>query len=129
MFVLDSNKENKNESLQICVGGSDIFYLPKEKFDNFHFMSKLFRKYKVFLEIAVPTLLAGLAPKSNMEIMYGYYAWFEKRMDKNLDTFIHPVKILKMIATENGTQFCKLLKMENSNIYAENIQQIRFPDS
>ena len=129
LFVLDSNKENKNESLQICVSGSDLFYLPKEKFDNFHFMSKLFRKYKVFLEIAVPTLLAGLVPKSDVEIMYGYYAWFEKRMDTNLDTFIHPVKILKMIATENGTQFCKLLKMENSNIYAENIQKIRFPDS
>ena len=128
LFLLDLKKLRKNESLQVCVSGSDIFYLPKEKFQVFHFMSQLFRKYNVFLEIAVPTLLAGLAPSSEIEILYGYYSWDERRNDSNLDLFIHPVKILKMISTQYGTQFCKLLKIDNSNIYAANIHKIRFSD-
>jgi hypothetical protein len=39
---------------------SDIFYLPRSNFKQFVFISEIFRRFKVYVEIGVSTILAGL---------------------------------------------------------------------
>ena len=112
---------NKNNSIpSAAMGGADLFYLPRKKFDFFHIISQLFRKHNVFLEIAVPTILAGIDEEKSMEIIEGKYFWgkqFDFKHYNSTGTFAHPVKISQK---ENIKPICEILindafKISNSN--------------
>ena len=102
--------------------GSDIFYLPKSKFEIFHFMSAIFRKFDYFLELAVPGLLSGLDAHAHIEILKGTYSWNYdngRRLNFSLynDTgaFYHPFKYSLYTASELGKQFCEMYIQEKLN--------------
>ena len=40
-----------NETITTAVDFSDIFYLPKSKFKNYHFLSSLTNRFEIFLGI------------------------------------------------------------------------------
>lgn len=86
-------------------GRSDIFYVPQRLAIEFTFLSSVFYKYKVFLEIAVPTMFRLLDVSLNFETLTGYYMpgrvgelpvtdsrylWTLYNEDLN---FIHPLKL------------------------------------
>ena len=62
MKNLELNKDSKSELQKYVFHGSDWFYLPRKKFEMFHYLNMNFRKVYTFLESAVPFLLAGLNP-------------------------------------------------------------------
>ena len=75
---------------------SDIFYLPRTKFKSFHFACELFRKHQVFLEIAVPTILAGIDDENTSQIYSGNYYWGRQFNFSNYNStqhFAHPMKL------------------------------------
>ena len=73
-------------------------------------ISSLFRRFNVFLEIAVPTILAGIEHANNIYKMNASYTW-SGQIDLNeyedLGYFAHPVKISQYYKTEGGKIFCE----------------------
>ena len=142
LSVLDSNKKTPGvEQSFVCItgnlpvtkynfsttSGSDIFYLPQSKFKPFHFVSKIFRKFDLFLEIAVPNLLAGLDANSNMQVLNGHFVWDKNRTSLNeAEAFAHPFKVSRFVSNETLAKFCQLLKFENTNVYIEKLKQLLF---
>ena len=57
----------------VCMHASDIFYLNKNSFRAFHLISSLFRRFSVFLELAVPTILAGIEDENNFLFIDGTF--------------------------------------------------------
>jgi hypothetical protein len=53
----------------------DVFYVPRSLFQRFHLISTLFRRFEVFLEVAVPYILTGLDPNNSMVRISGKYFW------------------------------------------------------
>ena len=105
---------NLNSSFQqqnrVCFHtGSDIFYVPRIKFNSFHLIASLFRYFDVWLELAVPSILGGLDVNENMEIIRGYFAWHGKDMFNVYDEidFYHPSKLITYEASSLGNKFCK----------------------
>lgn len=45
---------------EICIGWSDIFYIPRRFFADFVMLAEVFASFKVMGEIAVPTMLTIL---------------------------------------------------------------------
>ena len=96
---------------------SDIFYMPKSKLVEFHFLSDLFNRERIFLEIAVPTILGGMAANADIEIIAGLYPWvrtevgdpmsraFEKIALLDRVQFVHPVKVGWM----DRKRYCELM--------------------
>jgi hypothetical protein len=72
-----SNDINKILS-KICKDASDVFYLPKKFFHDFNIISKIFASNQVFFEIAVPTILSGIA-KINNENLQASYFWNDEQ--------------------------------------------------
>ena len=141
LAVLDSNKMSPGEQSFICItgnlpasvynfsttSGSDIFYLPQTKFKPFNFVSKIFRKVDLFLEIAVPNLLAGLDANSNMQVLNGHFVWDKNRNHMNeAEAFVHPFKVSRLASNETLAKFCQLLKFQNTNVYIEKLKQLLF---
>jgi len=59
---------------KLCLNGwSDVFYISKQHSQAYMFISKIFEEHKVFLEVAVPTILFMLAPTNEQEDMNGVY--------------------------------------------------------
>ncbi len=52
---------------------SDIFYVPKKFTDQFQWLSFVFNKSRVFLEVAVPTMMSFIELKDSWEMIYGLY--------------------------------------------------------
>lgn len=102
VFNLNSNQDlegrgsNFTEINRVCLMNSDIFYLPKDKFNSFRIIAEYFRKYTVFLEIAVPTILSGLDAAASSQELVGKYFWYSqydfKTYEAN-DLYYHPVKL------------------------------------
>ncbi|CAF0885291.1 unnamed protein product [Brachionus calyciflorus] len=86
----DSNSTLINvKKMKIC--GSDTFYIPKEKFDFFYFVTDVFRMHSSLLEIAVPNIIAGLEKYDQNEFMDGVYIW-DRSIHFNFsqyDTYVH----------------------------------------
>jgi hypothetical protein len=109
---LNANKNSPSEFPKITIAGSDWFYLPRDKFESFHLLSKIYRRYDVFLETAVPNLLAGLDSNNFTEVVMSGYRWgmkpFDFRTDYN-DTFVlnHPFKLSWLKTMRKGEDFCR----------------------
>ena len=76
------------------------------------------------LEIALPTILAGMEKNTLFEILEGKYIWSIKYFDfqwhnyDDIAAFVHPSKISKYNATKNGLLFCqKFIQEHIKNIY------------
>jgi hypothetical protein len=113
--ILKSYVKKFNGSLYTQVitkkfhAGSDWFYLPRSKFQSFHFISKLLRKFDVFLEVAVPYILEGLDSDNSAEGVSGRYEWggvyFNFTSDYNkFDVFYHPFKLSWLRAADRKAQ-------------------------
>ena len=104
---LDKINANKSNYTRVCVHGSDFFYLNARNFKRYHYISSLFRQFDVFLEIAVPTILAGI--ENVTEIINGTYTWSGQINLESYDTlgyFAHPVKISQYYNNPKGKIFC-----------------------
>ena len=111
---------NQSSHVRVCVQGSDFFYLNSKNFKAFHFFSSLFRRFNVFLEIAVPTILIGIEDEKNMFKINGSYNW-SGQIDLNeydkIGYFGHPVKISQYYKSEKGKIFCqKFIKDKLSHL-------------
>jgi len=121
---LNSNKSMENISDYhdiICRNTfSDLFYIPKQLFESFHFISNIFRHFNVFLEMAVPGILGGLAEHSEIEIIKGFYPLDEFAFNQTYDkydnfTFFHKTKLIFYNASELGNTFCKKFLQDKLN--------------
>ena len=86
---------------------SDFFYLPKKYLNEKLFtLFKLFSEYKIFLEIAVPTIIHNIEPdESNYQPFSNKVFWGRKRkylaekqniynsLNQSHDLIIHPIKL------------------------------------
>ena len=133
MTTLDLNSiKTKNSNLpKICFTmtpelgytGGDIFYVPKSKFMVFHFMCSIFRKFNLFLELAVPGILSGLDLHSRIQILNGKYN-FDYSGDRSLDFssydtigyFYHPFKYGAYTNSSKGKQFCNIYVQEKLDL-------------
>jgi hypothetical protein len=116
-FLSNIERHRVNNSI-IGVSGSDIFYLPKNKFKMFHFIAGLFVKFEVFLEIAVPTILIGLDSGFDAIIMNGVYVWgaeFYLDQYERFEHFAHPYKMSQLRGQSEGVRFCRLYVQEKIN--------------
>ena len=96
---------------------SDCFYLPKKLFEIFHIITELFRKNNVFLEIAVPTILAGIANENSIEIINGIYSWGGYQFDlKDYNSTFHFAHPLKLSNLQNRKLICDVLINERYRI-------------
>ena len=114
-------RNGKNEEL--CFKGwSDIFYVPARFSDRFQYLSEMFFRNKVFLEISVPTMLSLLDLQTNWERAHGTYLpdkygfvdfikgehpWREYSVDKTL--FVHPVKYHAKTANVNREKYAAIV--------------------
>ena len=102
---------NNSKVAKVCRCPSDVFYLPKSKFKMYHFLSSLFRKFKVFLELALPTILAAIQPDFDFEIVSYNFTWYGNQIDlyylDSMGVLTHPVKISRYFKSEYGDLFCE----------------------
>ena len=117
---LDKINADRSNYTRVCAHGSDFFYLNFNNFKAFHYISSLFRQFSVFLEIAVPTILAGIENEKNIYLINGSYIWGDQ-IDLNsydkLGYFAHPVKISQYYNTSAGRIFCdKFIKEKFNNL-------------
>lgn len=105
---LDKIDANKSNYTRVCVHSSDLFYLNSKHFKAYHYLSSLFRQFDVFLEIAVPTILAGIENEYNIYSFNSTYlgSQIDLNMYDDLGYFAHPVKISHYYNTTNGAIFC-----------------------
>ena len=110
--TLDKHAKSKSSFRKFCFQAADIFYLPKSKLKAFHYFSRLFVKYNVVLELAVPTILAALDTENSYEIITGLYYWNGKQFDfalyNQMKYFAHPSKISHYKNPGIGSQYCSL---------------------
>ena len=116
--------KNSNHTKVCSCFGSDIFYLPKSYFKQFHFISKIFKRFHIHLEIALPTILAGLEKNNINQILNGTYYWNILNLDfyngnyyHNAGAFLHPAKISEYIGTIAGKRYCENFIQEKMNKY------------
>ena len=118
---ISSNDSSKKTKICSCFG-SDIFYLPKSYFKQFHFISMIFKTYDLHLEIALPAILAGMEINSLIQIISGEYLWHLEFIDfndieyKKILDFVHPCKFSYFIASSNGKKFCEKFIQEVFNL-------------
>lgn len=104
------------------VGFSDFFYLPKKYLtDTFFNMCNIFAKHRVFLEIAIPSILNNLEKDRNEYQSFTYYnAWPNRDffthkdniyhcVNKEHHLFIHPIKFNQNPESKSWLKdiFCK----------------------
>ncbi|KAH9499448.1 hypothetical protein Btru_077895 [Bulinus truncatus] len=83
----------------IIEGGlSDLYYIPASKRHDTMWYMKKFYKYKVSLEIAVPTVIRGLERKDKIVFIRGRSLWGNDRVNpfriySNVSHFFHPMKL------------------------------------
>ena len=108
-YHLSTLSKNSNGSLRCFSGRSDILYIPRKHAKAFSILSETFYEQKVFLEIAIPTMIRFLERNENIGRLSGYYIpgdvrrsdprvtdsrffWFVY-FPKNKIWFIHPFKL------------------------------------
>ena len=108
-YHLSTLSKNSNGSLRCFSGRSDILYIPRKHAKAFSILSGTFYDRKVFLEIAIPTIIRFLERNENIGRLSGYYIpgdvrrsdprvtdsrffWFVY-FPKNKLWFIHPFKL------------------------------------
>jgi hypothetical protein len=112
-FLANLDKVNPHLSKypRVCGLGSDAFYLPRSKLKRFRLIGDVFRSFGVFLEIAVPTILAGLnGADEPYELFNGTYAWHSRanlELYEKFGYFAHPVKLSLQFGPPHGLVFCQ----------------------
>ena len=99
--LLDNLRHNGNGKLYCSKGWSDLFYIPARHAEKFAYISSIFYRNNVFLEIAVTTLLRLLDRLDNTVKLDGHYlpdygAHGSKAFWEHYRTslkFIHPFKL------------------------------------
>ncbi len=88
--ILETNWEKSN----VVVAFTDIAYIPSAYHGQFIELAEIFGKHKVFLEIALPTILFSLSLKKDWEWLPGKSNYLNpiKLFDKNA-IFNHPLKL------------------------------------
>ena len=64
---------NNNQHFYAYNGRSDILYIPRQYAMKFQEISRIFFHQKVFLEIAIPTMIRFLAPSYELRTLRGFY--------------------------------------------------------
>ena len=111
-FLINLNKhaDVKANATKFCFLASDIFYLPRAKLKAYHYLSGLLTKFNVVLELAVPTMLAGLDTDKSIEIIGGLYYWMGVLFDfanyKHMNFFAHPAKLSYYKSSKAGYDYC-----------------------
>jgi hypothetical protein len=113
-----NDEKNDIKLTKACKEPSDIFFLPKRLFQDFTVISKIFSENKVFLEIALPTILTGLSEFNN-ETLNGYFNyWGQIELNKyyyQFKHYLHPVK-LNSYNTQNARNLiCDLFISDKFN--------------
>ena len=110
-----------------CEGVSDVYYVPSTKASAFVELAEIFYEKRVFVEIAVPTIMHCIAGLYEMFRFDGYYVWtierfypwrwFEIATGNPMMAFLHPVKLSRVSIDENITElFCeKILPFVHQN--------------
>lgn len=108
-YHLNTLFKNSNGTLRCFSGRSDILYIPQKHAKAFSILSETFYERKVFLEIAIPTMIRFLERNEMIGQLPGYYIpgdvrrgdprvtdsrffWFVY-FPKNKLWFIHPFKL------------------------------------
>eukprot|EP00794_Sanderia_malayensis_P011728 gene11729-12949_t len=71
--MLDNFQYNGKDGEYCYNGRSDILYIPGHLARNFYEVSTVFYKHRVFLEIAIPTILRYIALKEDISTLHGMY--------------------------------------------------------
>lgn len=91
---------------------SDVFYVPAHLISSFTFFSDIFSHSKVFLEIAIPTILAGITSDADVYRLRGNYLWFQDRekypfVYTKYDHFYHAFKFSHFAIPKHLKYYCK----------------------
>ncbi|GFO03122.1 conserved uncharacterized protein [Plakobranchus ocellatus] len=107
--------ESMMKSVESAAGGSglikrglsDLYYIPKRLQEEAKWYLSMFKKRSVFLEIAVPILLYGLEPASDIEALTGTSVSLERNhmwsFYNSSAHYVHPIKISQRSAVQS---FC-----------------------
>jgi hypothetical protein len=111
--LVERHRVNSEGGKRCLKTWSDLFYVPKRLSDQFQRISFVFHKNRVFLEVAVPTIMSFLDLRSSWEdhyglylpTLYGYINFADGKLvwkNYNYDIkFIHPVKFHGDVAKTN----------------------------
>jgi hypothetical protein len=121
LAILDQNTRPPKNATKFLYFGSDVFYVPRAYFEKYRIMSYVFSEFSVHLESCVPTLLAGLAPNNQNEIIYGIYDWTFNPLDfdnsyKDIVHFFHPLKLSLLNESNQGQHFCEYFLTEKYSL-------------
>ncbi|XP_041355335.1 probable glycosyltransferase STELLO1 [Gigantopelta aegis] len=102
--------ENSRKPDGVYYEASDIYYIPSSLKEDYVFLSSWFLKERVYLEIAIPTVINGLARSSEIVRMPGTYLWYSDRVKfrKTFNPshcFLHPFKLKHQLKEESGAKF------------------------
>jgi len=110
----------------VHYASSDMYYIPKALSGMFVDVMNVFLKYKVFLEIAVPTALVGLSPSAQSNGFWGRSLWggdqdFIFKFYNSTAHYLHPIKF-SMLFTNNVTRsaFCNTYVYDFFKTYQRN---------
>ncbi|ESP00554.1 hypothetical protein LOTGIDRAFT_157830 [Lottia gigantea] len=107
-------KNNTGSDLGVYHCPSDIVYIPYKYRDTYILINDVYSQFNIFLEIAIPTVIAGLCPLNQIVELKGQYLWYDGKRNKipqyfkKDEVFIHPVK-LSQIQTSLKPFFCQTL--------------------
>jgi hypothetical protein len=111
--LIKTHLDNGNGVRYCFKAWSDLFYVPQRFSDQWQRISSVFHKNRVFLEVAVPTIMSFLDSRESWEKHYGKYlprkygnvnfadgklVWINYDYDMK---FIHPVKFHGHVAKKN----------------------------
>ena len=109
--------------IKVCANRfADIFYVPKAKFKEYHYLSRVFRKFGVILETGVGIILAGMEKHENIQFLNGTYKCcgkFGMHLYENMGIYGHAAKLTKYKKSDEGKLFCELFiqeKIENDEV-------------
>ncbi|XP_055898711.1 uncharacterized protein LOC106078818 [Biomphalaria glabrata] len=119
-LFLDSlwNFTGSAELIEGCI--SDIYYIPAVKRLQTSWYFKTFYKHRVFLEIAVPTVIRGLETRNDLVLIHGKSLWGGEHLNPfriypTVTHFFHPMKLTE---PQNFHDIC--------NIYVPDILRYSF---
>ena len=99
----------RTDTFIITSSASDLFYIPKRKFELFNFFSKIFQKHEVFHEIGIPTILSGIDAEGSPVILNCSYTWGGIQFNfKNYNSDLHFAHPMKLSNQNNIKQICEL---------------------
>ncbi|XP_050409444.2 uncharacterized protein LOC126824289 [Patella vulgata] len=109
-LFLSQLKNNTRTKEAAFKGMSDVYYIPRRHKDKFIFISDIFCKHEFFLELAFPTLTAGLEPVRKIYKLSGRYIWGPTRdkyqgLYSSKKNYYHPIKIEKEVKANSSLIF------------------------